>query len=242
MAMDMARMAWDDGILAMACTPHIMPPRYPNDSQIISAAVQRLTDVLRGADIALLLVIGADVRISFDLVDELRGGRIPCLHQSTYFLLEPDHKIATPHLDRFCTTIIQQGFRPVLTHPERLSWMIGRLDLLSRLHKSGVVMQITAGSITGRFGKEPQRLAEMMFEAGLVDVVASDAHNLSSRPPILSRARDVIEERYGRDLALRLTHDNPLAILLGNDIVRSQTDDMAIKGGYDSSTDLGRPE
>ena len=219
----MALMAVEDGIQVMACTPHVMPPRYPNDTAGIVRAAMRLRALVQEAGIDLHLVTGGDVHLTHDLGAGLASGRIPFLHRSHYFLLEPDHQILTPHLDRFCTGLMARGYRPVLTHPERLAWMSAHLDLITRLHQSGVVMQVTAGSLTGRFGSEPRRLAEHMLENGLVDVLATDAHNLTSRPPVLSQARDLVADRYGDELAKRLVYDNPLAILSGHDIVRTNS-------------------
>lgn len=219
-SLEMARMARADGIRLMACTPHVLPPRYPNTAKIIRDAVASLRARLEQEGVDLLLVAGADVHIAHDLIDKLDDGQVPCLHTTRYFLLEPDHKVATPNLDRFCASLLTHGYRPILTHPERLTWIAHHWDMLRRLHGAGVVIQITAASLTGRFGKEPQRLAEACFEEGLVDIVATDAHNTSSRPPILSEARSWIARNFNEALAQRLTVGNPVAILNGHDIVR----------------------
>jgi len=52
-----------------------------------------------------------------------------------------------------------------------------------------------------------------MLDEQLVHFVASDAHNLESRPPTLSRARDVIGQRFGEDVARDLVVTNPLHML-----------------------------
>ena len=63
-------------------------------------------------------------------------------------------------------------------------------DLVQRLVRAGALIQLTAASITGGFGKRPLYWSERMLDEGIVDFVATDAHNVSGRPPILSAARD----------------------------------------------------
>ena len=64
------------------------------------------------------------------------------------------------------------------------------------VHK-GVWIQLTAGSLTGRFGRDPRYWAERMLDEGLCHVMATDAHNASTRPPRLASARAMVEQRLG---------------------------------------------
>ena len=223
MAEAMAKMAVHDGIRVIACTPHIMPPRYPNRGDDIKRRVRSLQAHLNEQGIVLFLAVGGDVHISFDLVRRLELGVAPCLHSSRYFLFEPDHKILTPRIVELCQTVIRSGYRPILTHPERLTWVSGHFDVVQTLYNAGVIMQITAGSLTGRFGATAQMLCEKLFTAGMVDVIATDAHNITSRPPVLSEARDWVVANYGEPAAHLLTYANPLKILRNEAIDRVQT-------------------
>ena len=105
------------------------------------------------------------------------------------------------------------GYVPVLTHPERLSWIDGQYDLIQRMAASGVLIQLTAGSVLGHFGRRARYWAERMLDENLVDLLATDAHNLDSRPPLLAAARDAVAKRCGDATGARLVAANPLAIL-----------------------------
>jgi len=76
-------------------------------------------------------------------------------------------------------------------------------------------MQITAGSITGDFGKRPRYWAERMLDEDRVDVLATDAHNITGRPPVLSKARDAVAARLGDKKAKFMVENGP-AMILGN--------------------------
>jgi protein-tyrosine phosphatase len=102
---------------------------------------------------------------------------------------------------------------PILTHPERLKWIETSFSIFERLSMAGVWMQITAGSLTGHFGKRPQYWAEKMLGLGMVHFLATDAHNLTSRPPILSEAYELAKAAVGAEEALNLVRTRPESIL-----------------------------
>jgi len=209
----MARMAVADGIFTVACTPHITPGVYANTGPQIARAVADLSRALEEAEIPLHLTTGADVHISPDMVDGLKTGRIPTIGGSRYFLLEPPHHVPPPRLEEFVFNVMTAGYLPVITHPERLSWIDAYYPLLCRLVQQGALVQLTAGAVTGQFGGRVQRWAERMLDDDIVHIVATDAHSATRRPPILSEARDRIGRRWGEDRAEAMVVANPLGIL-----------------------------
>lgn len=212
-ALEMARIAVSDGIEVTACTPHIYPGLYQNDRDGIVAAVAALQSVLDEEGIALRLTTGADVHLTPDLLEGLRAKRIPTLADSRYLLLEPPHHVAPPRFEETLFMLMSAGYVPVVTHPERLSWIETHYEIFVRLAQRGVWMQITAGSITGRFGKRPRAWAERMLDEGLVHIVATDAHRAQQRPPLLAEARDAVARRLGDAEATMQVTSRPSAIL-----------------------------
>jgi protein-tyrosine phosphatase len=209
----MARVASTDGISTIACTPHILPGVYNNNGPAIRNAVARLAESITEAGIPISLVTGADVHIAPDLDVRLRDGRVLTLNDSRYLLLEPPHHVLPPRLDDLIFGLQAAGYFPILTHPERLSWVEGHYDLIRRLVSSSVLMQITAGSVTGRFGRRPRYWAERMLDEGLCHLLATDAHNTEQRAPRMADARDVVAQRLGDDEAINLVLRRPQGIL-----------------------------
>src|SRR5215471_20949484 len=160
MSLAMARVASSDGISTIACTPHILPGVYNNSGPAIRRAVARLAESIAEAGIPISLVTGADVHIAPDLAVQLRDGRALTLNNSRYLLLEPPHHVLPPRLEDLIFGLQAAGYVPILTHPERLSWVEGHYDLIERLVYNSTLMQITAGSLTGQFGRRPRYWAE----------------------------------------------------------------------------------
>jgi protein-tyrosine phosphatase len=212
-ALDMARMAVADGIDTIACTPHIYPGLYENSRIGIEAATTTLRQALVEAGIALNLVVGADTHLVPGLLARLRSGDVPTLAGSDYFLLEPAHHVAPPQFAEAVFEFVAAGYTPVVTHPERLTWIDEHYGVFARLVKAGAWMQITAGSLSGRFGPEARYWGERMLDEGLVHILATDAHGTGSRAPLLAEGRDAAEKWVGKEEARRLIEERPRCIL-----------------------------
>ena len=212
-SLEMARIAVADGITTVVCTPHILPTVYDNVGPAIRAAVERLQAALTQARIPLRLLPGADVHIAPDLVDGLRRGRVLPLAGSRYFLFEPPHHILPPRLQDCVFELMTAGYVPILTHPERLAWIDQNYSVIQQLARAGMLMQITAGSLTGRFGGRARHWARRLLDEGLVDILATDAHDSRARPPRLSDACQLIAERCGGEEARKMVLVRPKAIL-----------------------------
>jgi len=209
----MARATVAQGVETVACTPHILPGLYHNDGPGIRQAVAALQERLDAEAIRLRLVIGADVHMCPDFVPGLRAGRLVSLADSRYVLVEPPHHTAPPQLENFFFNLVAAGYVPVLTHPERLSWVPQRHEAIGRLVRAGVWMQITAGSFAGAFGRNALYWAERLLDEGSVHLIATDAHDAERRPPDLARGRDIVAKRAGVAEAERLVVTRPLAVL-----------------------------
>jgi len=212
-SLEMARQAVADGIRTMACTPHIYPGLYLNDSAGIASARDALQAELEARGIALQLVIGADVHLVPDLLAGLRAGRVPTLNGSRYLLLEPSHHVAPPRFEESVFQLVAAGFTPVITHPERLTWVETHYEVFVRMIRQGAWMQVTAGALTGLFGPRPKYWGEKFIGEGHTHILATDAHSSVRRVPCLSEGLAVAERLLGQAEASRLVRERPQAIL-----------------------------
>lgn len=210
----MARIAVADGTTHLACTPHIYPNVYENTTATIRPAMEALQTVLNEAGIPLTLVIGADVQFTPTLLSGLRHGTIPTLHGSRYFLLEPSHHVPVPNFLEHIENFINAGYVPVITHPERLHWLHGHYETFLEAAKLGAWIQLTAGSVTGHFGRSAKNWCERFLTDGYVHILASDAHEAKSRIPVLTDAVAETARILGDEAeAWRMVRDRPQAIL-----------------------------
>ena len=107
-----------------------------------------------------------------------------------------------------------KGRRPIVVHPERNLAIQDKTQILANLVEKGALAQITASSIAGAFGREPQEVSRELLQQNLVHIIASDAHAaMGIRKPNLSVGVDAAARVIGREAALKMVEDIPQAIL-----------------------------
>jgi protein-tyrosine phosphatase len=90
--------------------------------------------------------------------------------------------------------------------------------------------------VLGKFGKAAKIAAEEWIDAGAVHFLASDAHNITSRPLRLREAFEHLEKTRGEEVAQALLVDNPLAVFEGRDLpfVPELDEDVGLAPGANS--------
>jgi len=204
------------GITTMVATPHVSG-RYRNDATTIADAAARLEDERGATSPAVELALGAELAVT--RIAELDPEELPalCLGDGPWLLVEPPFSDVAAGIDATIAEVHRLGYRVLLAHPERCAAFHRDPRQLETLIDGGVLTSLTAGSLVGRFGSRPRRLALDMLEAGMAHNVASDAHDAVERPP--SIAAELSAVGYG-GLEEWLTNEVPAAILCGGEIPR----------------------
>ena len=213
----LARAAVADGITHAVMTPHVHVGVFENRAPGIEQAVARLRDALTQHDIPLQISAGGEVRIGPELIELLAAGSLPFLgvfKQQRVLLLELPHGQVPVGADRFTAWLRKQGVLPLIAHPERNKDVMRNLAKLDPFIEQGCLLQVTAGSLVGSFGEVAQRRARELLDRGDIFALATDAHNLQNRPPMLTAARAFVAADAGAAVADTLTQRNPLAVLV----------------------------
>jgi protein-tyrosine phosphatase len=213
-AIDLARGAEADGITTIAATPHVDWSHPEVDAGSIRAAVDRLRIDLADAGVAVQVVPGAEVAAGratelddSELSDLTLGG-------AGWLLLEcPIKSTLIPGFVGTGRRIAHRGHRVLLAHPERSPIFLRSPEALDELVGEGMLAQVTAGALSGRFGRTVRRCALDLVARGSVHVVASDGHD-RGRPAAI--ASELAATPIGPALTGWLTRDAPAALLAGD--------------------------
>ncbi len=208
----MLRIAAEDGITDIVATPHANP-RYQYDPALLG---ERVRTMKRENTASPVIHTGCEVHFSSDNIGlTLEQPSRYTIDGGPYLLVEfPDS-----HVGRYAESALRQwldaGTVPIVAHPERTPGIYRNLDRLETWIELGCLVQVTAQSITGEFGDPARAATFRILDRGLVHLVASDAHTSHWRPPVLSKAYDLIRNRYSQDLAELLFRGNPRAVVQG---------------------------
>lgn len=154
---------------------------------------------------------GHEVLIDVPEVD-LSDRRIR-LAGTSFVLVEWPRLQVPPGTPRVLARLREQGFRPVIAHPERYAGMLRTFGLAGRWRESGAYLQINYGSLVGRYGGEAQVLAFRLLKQGWVDYLASDFHGHPTLEIYQKEAWAELEERDALDVAELLCRTNPARLL-----------------------------
>lgn len=208
----MAEMAIADGVTHIIGTPHA------NDTFAFKPETirQRCADLQGRFEGRLTLATGCDFHLSYDNLQEIRHDATRyTLNQKNYLLVEFADYSIPPSMDQALHDLQLAGLQPVITHPERNPLIRSQPERLFGWLRRGCYVQVTAGSLLGRWGAAAQEIAERWLAGGAVHFLASDAHNLTSRPLKLKETFDLVEGRHGERVAQALLVENPLAAFEG---------------------------
>lgn len=217
-ALALAAASVANGITHAVLTPHVHPGVFDNSLSILEPVFIRYRESLKEAGIALQVFLGGEVRLHPDALDLLAADDLPTigtLGEERIVLLEfPDGHIPAGAA-KACRYFADRGVRLLIAHPERNKEVMRDPACIKPFVDAGCLLQLTAASVIGRFGPQALDAAHQLLARGLVAVVATDAHNMAHRPPVLREARDAIAKLYGSGLAHRLTEEMPAAIISG---------------------------
>ena len=214
----MARLAADDGIDTIICTPHQAGNHAANSGAMIRAAVKKTQRLLDERRIPLTMLPGGDVRIEADMITRLRCGDLLTLgDHGRHVLLELPHELYFP-LEPVLRQLDRYEMVGILSHPERNQGILRQPEVLAPLIEAGCLMQVTAGSLCGSFGAEIRDFSEWMLAEGFVHFVATDAHGVDTRRPVMSEAFERVCDLADENVGELLCCNNPAQVADGQDV------------------------
>jgi protein-tyrosine phosphatase len=201
----MAKQAVSVGTTIMVATPHRYKSGGQSTAVIVRKAVDELNEQLTAEGIALTILPGVEIPIDFGIADEIESGNLSTLGNGNYVLVEPPFPDLPAKLIPAIKEVRDRGYGVILAHPERngvvqKDWMQkSSLQFAKSCVDLGCVIQVTSGSIVGRFGPAAKAVSRAIIEH--LDwriVIASDSHDPKDRTPgYLAEARDMAAKWIG---------------------------------------------
>lgn len=216
----MARMAVEDGIREVVCTPHWQSGVYANTRSVIQERLESFQKKLGEHEIPLEVHPGSELHIDVALLEKINKGELCTLNDSGHYaMIELPKEILPQKMEDFFWSFLNEKITPVLAHTEKYLFLLQEPSILYDWIRMGILTQITASSLVGRYGPEWERFALKLLEHGMVHMIATDAHGRKIRRPKMDSARKVAEQVLGKDMALELVRGTPKRILKGEPVI-----------------------
>jgi protein-tyrosine phosphatase len=210
-----AEAAVADGITHVVCTPHASH-RYDFLPGVNAERLAELRAALAERGIPLTLAQGCDFHITYDNVEDAKNHPTRyTINGHQYILIELPEQFLQNAVSNAQAELMSARLIPVLTHPERNMSIQRDPGRIRNWIGDGMLVQVTAGALLGEFGKTARTIANRYVQENWATVVATDAHNVTSRPPNMSRAYEHLRQNFGEETARRLCLTNPQRIFEG---------------------------
>ena len=161
------------GISEVVFTPHIMED-VPNKPAILAQQFAELSSIYLGT---IALHLAAENMMDSLFQDRLATrDLLPIGKKGKHLLVETSYYNPPMNMERLIVQIKENGYTPILAHPERYQYM-GFEDYISWRQK-GVLLQLNVPSLVGAYGPEVQWKAEKLLEKGAYDCCGTDTHSI----------------------------------------------------------------
>jgi protein-tyrosine phosphatase len=206
----MIRMAAAHGTTDIVATPHANFD-YRFEPEVVSGL---LAELEAAKDCEIRLHRGCDFHLAYENIeDALANPRKYTIDGGGYLLVEFSDLLILKTTSEIFGQLLAAGMTPVITHPERNLLLQQRVTELEEWVGMGCGIQVTGQSLLGDFGSKAKKFSETLMDRGMVHVIASDAHDLERRPPVMDQAREKIAGDWSEECAKLLCVDNPKAVL-----------------------------
>ena len=217
MSQEMLRQAAANGVKGICCTTHIRPGHRDFPFQTYMNHLEQLRNFLWQEGLEVQLFTGCEIMYTSRAVEYARKGLLPTLGETDHVLIEFLPETPWGMIQHGVREMGNAGFRIVVAHVERYSCLREEFSWMEELKEMGCLLQMNAETVLRSHGFLGDRWAKKALKTGMIDVVASDMHNITSRKPNMHEAREMLKRDYGNERARELTEEVPERILRKRD-------------------------
>lgn len=211
-SVNIVKQAHAEGITAIFATSHSMNGVYQTTPTKIIKSCSQLTRELKNHNIPVHIRPGSEIRLTHDTVSQYDKGHLMTLNNlGRHILLELPPMFILDGVIHIIRQLAERGIVTIIAHPERNAAIKKNPDIISDLVDEGALMQITAMSVMGCFGKCSLKICKSMIENDTVTFVSSDIH--PGRKFMMRDAYQSISRIAGSQIAERIFTKNPEEIM-----------------------------
>lgn len=212
-SLEMLRIAANDGISQIIVTPHFHYRRGHASPEEIRQAVLNIQELLNKEEIPIKLHTGNELYYTHELLETVKAGDALTMADSDYVLLEFSPETEKRRIQNAVYEFLNEGYYPIIAHMERYQAFQKHKDFAEEISEMGAYFQINAGSLLGNAGWSIKRFTRTMIKEGLIQFVATDAHDTVKRAPTFAKASDWIVKKYGESELQEYLCKNPKMII-----------------------------
>lgn len=212
-AMELIRMAYENGTRNIMLTPHYRGKYRQNDPVWLREVFAMFQEVVHEEYPRMNLYLGNEVYYEMDAGVMLDAGKAMTLNGSRYCLLEFRTASLRSQVEMGISEMLRFGYTPIIAHAERYEIFRHDPSLTDEVLNMGALIQLNADSIMGKHRLSVTRFCDRLLREGKAHFIGSDAHDPKKRPPLLRDCWWKIYKKYGQEYANLLLYENAQAVI-----------------------------
>lgn len=201
------------GVTQIIATPHYLPwkKKAPSE-QIRSLCAQTAQQFKKETGKNIDIYPGNEIYYHTELIDSLKDKKALTLADSRYVLIEFSTDESFQVICSAVHNLTMAGYIAVLAHVERYRH-IASLERMWELHQMGALLQMNIEVLDRGLFDGMGRLAKKALQHEMIQFLASDMHNVTSRPPMRGKALLWAEKKLSAEYLQDILWNNGMTIL-----------------------------
>jgi len=182
---EICKIMYNIGYKKLITTPHNQKGWFNNPPEKVHEALNKVNVALSIHRIPLEIRVASEYYLDELFMQQIKNKDVMTFGNN-YVLFELSPFICSKTLWSDIQTIIDNGYTPVLAHPERYIYFYNQKEKYNYLNELGVKLQLNLISLSPYVSKELRCNAEYLVDNQLVSFCGSDSHSIKN-PNIIAQ-------------------------------------------------------
>ena len=164
------------------------------------------------------LYLGSEIYFSSEIIDLIKDKKASTINNTRYLLFELPMNTKPLFVKELVYELIQNGYRPIIAHPERYSYVQDEINYVRELANLGTLFQANYGSALGMYGNDAKKTLKKLLKDDLISFLGSDVHRTGQIYPKIPKALKKINKIVSTEKLEKLTTLNAQKVLNDEEI------------------------
>ena len=222
-SINLIREATEAGFTGIISTSHYLQDYYECDEQERRKLLEDIDDEASklSNNIGMQmpkLYLGSEIYITTDMINLLEEKKASTINNTKYVLFELPMNSRPLFVKDVVYKLIEDGYRPIIAHPERYSYVKEDIGFVKELRDMGALFQSNYGSIIGMYGNSAKKTVKKLLKENLISFLGSDVHKTGQIYPKIPKILKKLNRWIPSDMVQNLTTFNAQKVLENQEI------------------------
>lgn len=222
-SINLIREATEAGFAGIISTSHYLQDYYECDEQERRKLLEDIDDEASklSNNIGMQmpkLHLGSEIYITTDMINLLEEKKASTINNTKYVLFELPMNSRPLFVKDVVYKLIEDGYRPIIAHPERYSYVKEDIGFVKELKDMGALFQSNYGSIIGMYGNSAKKTVKKLLKENLISFLGSDVHKTGQIYPKIPKILKKLNRWIPSDMVQNLTTFNAQKVLENQEI------------------------